>query len=123
MKKLILISLFIIFILYLFLILKNVDNEKLDNNIYIDKSSIKIEDTNTISAWFKVYPEDNKNINYEKLLFVAYCSDKVLYLKENEIYDFDNKLTEKSINKSLVSANYLSYANGEIYYNALCKNF
>ena len=121
MKKIILISLFLIFVFSIFLVLKKLDYKKISNNIYIDKSSIKVEDTNTVSAWFKVYPDDNKNINYERLLYIAYCPIEVLYLKEYEIYDFNNKLVEKNVNKSSVSANYLAFIDGEIYYNALCK--
>ena len=121
MKKIILISLFLIFVFSIFLVLKKLDYKKISNNIYIDKSSIKLEDTNTVSAWFKVYPDDNKNINYERLLYIAYCPIEVLYLKEYEVYDFTNKLVEKNVNKSSVSANYLAFVDGEIYYNTLCK--
>lgn len=104
---------------------------KLNNNIYIDKSSI----TKTIdgaSAWFKIYDlSKNKTlfdkINgvsvYHKLIkYEAGCNIGALFYLHTKLYDKDGSLLYDEINNHDVGADFSTYYNGKIIYKALCGN-
>lgn len=102
----------------------NISNnyEYIGEEIYLKRNSIEIQNNWKI-ATFKVINKESSN--YEIVKYKASCNnDKILGLVNMFIYDkSSNRLLEKyDTDKGIYPADPSGYANGYLYYNAICKH-
>lgn len=117
-------------ILYFFIILcitlgaihkLNSNYIKLTNEIYYKKFILDINTSDIKTGWFKVFSNEENQVDFKMVKYKAFCNSQTLHLSEVKTYNSNNKLINKEKNTHNVSAHYLSYVNGEIYYKTLCK--
>jgi len=92
---------------------------KLNNKIYVKINYIQKIDNSLFCKWFRNY-EKNQN-NYEEVKYCAICNE-TKYLDIAHFKKYQNGiLVIDEINNHNISAEFSAYADGEIYYNAICN--
>ncbi len=102
---------------------------KLRYDIYLDKTSINNDEYWTY-GWFKIYASadiymgsiNGVIIRYQLVKFGADCTDDSLALMHVKEFDEEGRLlTDEPIDYNKGFSSYRGVADGEIYFNAICK--
>lgn len=100
---------------------------KINNYIYIDKSSIK-KLNNSTTALIKLYNSPDRQIrdiegnlaHYEIVQYEAYCKSNVLFINHFKYYNKNDELFSDEINNHNVGGDCKGYIDGEIICRAIC---
>jgi len=122
------------FIAVPFVLSENVKTEggrwsKINNFIYIDRSSVNKNKYGASEGWFKIYnlPENklysvtNKNLHYELIKYRVYCTDPVIFIDHSKFYDKNGNLLYEEINTHGVGCSCPCVTYDDIYLRELCK--